>query len=62
MGPSYWLMVDVVFVEKFTHFVSLEELKSNPKLQGMLVLRRGMRLSIQSVEARHFEIIKKMGR
>lgn len=57
-----WMMVDVAYVEKFCHFVSLHELKANPALDGMLVLKRGMRLSIQPVEARHFEVVKKMGR
>ena len=60
-NPS-WLMVDVKFVEKFLHFVSLPALRANPKLKGLLVLKRGMRLSVQPVEKSHFEIIQKMGR
>ncbi|HKY62416.1 MAG TPA: EVE domain-containing protein [bacterium] len=57
-----WLMVDVKFVEKFPHFVSLAELRANTKLKDLLVLKRGMRLSVQPVEKAHFEIIQKMGK
>lgn len=57
-----WLMVDVEFVEKFPHLVSLAELKANPKLEGMYVTRRGMRLSVQPVEPAHFEEVVRMGR
>lgn len=56
-----WYMVDVAFVQKFKNFVSLEELKANPLLKGMLVIKRGMRLSVQPVEAKHFEIVRRMG-
>ena len=55
-------MVDIEFVEKFPHFVSLDELKKEPSLKGMVVLKRGTRLSVQPVEKGHFEIVKKLGR
>jgi len=57
--PS-WMMVDVEFVEKFKRFVRLDELKSNRKLQGMLVTKRGMRLSVQPVEKAHFDEVKRL--
>lgn len=57
-----WMMVDVEFVEKFPHFVGLDELRKEVRLQDMLVLQRGSRLSIQPVSADHFEIVRKMGR
>ncbi|MDO8608423.1 MAG: EVE domain-containing protein [Phaeospirillum sp.] len=56
-----WFMVDVQFVEKLPRFVSLEEIKRNPKLSGIMVAMRGSRLSIQPVSKAHFEIIQKMG-
>jgi predicted RNA-binding protein with PUA-like domain len=56
-----WFMVDLEFVEKFPNFVSLQELKTNSDLDGLMVIRRGMRLSIQPVDSRHFEIIRGMG-
>ena len=50
-----WVGVEVEFVRKFKNLVSLAELKANPKLKGMLVIKRGMRLSVQPVEQAHFE-------
>ena len=55
-----WFMVDVEFVEAFDRPVSLETLKSTPVLEGMLVTRRGQRLSIQPVKANHFRAIMKL--
>lgn len=55
-----WMMVDVEFVAKFPRFISLEELKSSPVLKGMLVAKRGIRLSVQPVEKKHFEAVLKM--
>ena len=57
-----WMMVDVAFMGKFKHFVSLEALKADKRLQDMLVLKRGMRLSIQPVDAKHFDIVRKTGK
>ena len=54
-----WFMVDVEFVEKFPALISLDALKADPKLAGMLVVRRGMRLSVQPVEAKHMRWIMK---
>ncbi len=56
-----WFMVDVKFDQKFKHFVSLEELKNDPKLSEMLVVQRGQRLSIQPVEKRHFDRVCRLG-
>ena len=49
-----WDRVDVEFVEKFPEFVTLEQLKSDPKCEGMLVIKRGMRLSVQPVQPAEF--------
>jgi len=57
-----WCMVDVEFVEKFPEILTLEEMHRNPSLEGLLVLKRGMRLSIQPVEKKHFDEILKMVR
>ncbi len=56
-----WLLVDVTWEADFTHFVSLEQMKNDPRLEGMLILRRGNRLSITPVEARHFKRICQLG-
>ncbi len=55
-----WLMVDVQFIEKFPRMVSLAELKDDPELEGMLVIKRGMRLSVQPVERKHFVRVLKL--
>jgi len=56
-----WVMVDVEFVEKFPHLVTLEEIKSSPQSEGMILIKRG-RLSVQPVEKRHFDWICRIGR
>ncbi len=55
-----WFCVDVSFVEKFKNPVSLDAIKFNPALDGMLVRARGSRLSIQPVSQKHFELVRKM--
>lgn len=57
-----WLMVDVGFVEKFPGIVPLDQLKEVKGLEDMLVIRRGMRLSIQTVTKREFDIVTRLGR
>lgn len=56
-----WMMVKVEFVEKFPHYVTLEELKADPHFEGMKVLQKGSRLSIMPVEPAHFKLICKLG-
>ena len=56
-----WFCTEVGFVEKFKELVSLQDLRDNDKLQEMLVLAKGSRLSVQPVDKKHFEIVKKMG-
>ncbi len=41
--------------------VDLEALKAERGLKEMLVTRRGTRLSVQPVEKRHFETVRRMG-
>lgn len=56
-----WFMVHVEYVEKAPHFVTLDEIKGNPRLQDMMVIRRSMRLSIQPVKSSHFQEIMRLG-
>ncbi len=55
-----WMMVDLQFVRKFKRPMSLEEMKRDPMLSGMLVLKRGMRLSVQPVSEKHFKHVDKL--
>jgi predicted RNA-binding protein with PUA-like domain len=56
-----WVMVDLAFVQAFRRVVTLDELRSDPRLDGLLVTKRGQRLSIQPVTPEHFQVIVKLG-
>ncbi len=56
-----WMMVDLKFVEKFAEMGTLDKLKATASLEGMLVTRRGQRLSVQPVESKHFKVVRKLG-
>ena len=56
-----WVMVDIEPISTMTS-VGLPELRSNGDLEGMPLLQKGQRLSVQPVNRIHFEIICKMGR
>lgn len=55
-----WYVVDLAFVERFPRLLPLEELKADPALEGMELLRRGSRLSVQPVSADHLARIRKL--
>lgn len=55
-----WYMVDVKLVSRFDRPIPLEELRKQPELEGMELLRRGSRLSVQPVEERFFRHIMDM--
>jgi predicted RNA-binding protein with PUA-like domain len=57
-----WYMVDIRFVEKFRHIVSLDTLKEAPGLEEMMVTKKGSRLSIQPVTKAEFDIVRKLGK
>ena len=57
-----WFGIELEFVESFERFVSLHELKKHVlQLKDLLVIRQGMRLSIQPLCRDHFKMIQKMG-
>ena len=55
-----WMLVNVQAVSVL-EFVPLEKMRQDPKLEGMMLLQRGSRLSIQPVSAPHFKHILKLG-
>jgi len=55
-----WMMVDIQPIIELTP-VSLQELRNNPELEGMPLLQRGQRLSVQPVSLNHFDIVCQMG-
>lgn len=56
-----WLAVRVGFVAKLGRLVSLEALKRDPALAGMLVLAKGQRLSVQPVTEAHYLRVLALG-
>lgn len=61
MEKPLWFMVDVAFVARFAEILPLERLKEDKSLEGIMVAKRGMRLSIQPVSEGHFKRICKLG-
>lgn len=54
-----WSVVDVKFLEQF-EIVSLQTMKDDPDLEGMLVLQKGSRLSVTPVDKTHFKHVLKI--
>jgi predicted RNA-binding protein with PUA-like domain len=54
-------MVDVEYVDTLPHLVSLDDLKSAPGLEDMVVTKRS-RLSVQPVRPEEHEIVVRIGR
>lgn len=57
-----WFQVDVRLEEEFAHPIPLSELRKVPELKDMMLLRKGVRLSVQPVSREEFEIIVSLGR
>ena len=57
-----WICVEVELVEKLPRLIPLDELRANPKLEGMKLFQRGMRLSVQPVSPAHYKAVVAMAR
>ena len=58
-----WMMVDVAFVERWTQPVPLARLKEEHEaLDGMRVIQKGQRLSVQPVDQIHYDRVVALGR
>ncbi len=57
-NPRWWC-VDVGFILRLQRELSLDELKAIDALEGMPLLMRGQRLSVQPVEDRYWKVILK---
>ncbi len=55
-----WFMVDVRFVKKLSRTISLQELKTQPELQDLALVRRGNRLSIMPLTRQQWDFILAM--
>ena len=55
-----WYMVDIEPVVGFDDSITLAQMRGNPMLEGMPLLARGQRLSVQPVSDEHFDEICEM--
>ena len=56
-----WFVVDVKLERKFAKPVTLAELRANAALEGMVLLRKGSRLSVQPVTPAEWKVVCRMG-
>ena len=56
-----WFMVDVKFLRKFKHLVTLKQMRSDAVLSDMQLLQKGNRLSILPIAKKHWTYIKNIG-
>ena len=52
-----WCLVDVEFVRKLGRTITLREIKETSGLDGLILTRKGNRLSIMPVNKEHWDII-----
>lgn len=52
-----WILVDIGFVRKYKHMLSINEMRSMTMLEKMTVLQKGSRLSITPVSGEEFTYI-----
>jgi predicted RNA-binding protein with PUA-like domain len=56
-GQSQWSMVDIHAIERFPRPIPLAELRGKPELEGMPLLQKGSRLSVQRVGAAEWNAV-----
>jgi predicted RNA-binding protein with PUA-like domain len=56
-AESPWSMVDIRAIERFPRPISLSELRTKPELEGMPLLQKGNRLSVQKVGAAEWNAV-----
>ena len=52
-----WQCVTVAYVEPLKHEVTLARMREDPRLVGMALLKRGQRLSVQSLTPDEWKIV-----
>ena len=55
-----WILVDVEFVRKFDRTITLAEIKEAKGLDGLILTRKGNRLSIMPIEKQHWSRLLRM--
>lgn len=54
--PPRWFCVDVKLIQKFSHIITLSQLRETFGLENMVVLRKGNRLSVMPVQVEEWKI------
>jgi predicted RNA-binding protein with PUA-like domain len=54
-----WFMRDIKFIKKLETMISITELRANPGLSNMIILKPGNRLSITPVTAQEWRVINR---
>ncbi len=57
-----WQMVDVKYIEPLARTVTLAEMRADPRLVGMALLKRGQRLSVQPVMPHEWAIVLELSK
>jgi predicted RNA-binding protein with PUA-like domain len=60
-GETDWFQVELKALQKLPRPVTLAEIRKTPALKEMLLIRRGMRLSVQPVTKAQYDAILKLG-
>lgn len=61
-GAPRWFQVEIRALRPLAHSVSLERIRRTAALGDMLLVRRGMRLSVQPVTEREYRTILRLSR
>jgi predicted RNA-binding protein with PUA-like domain len=61
-GESPWSMVDIRAVERLSRPVTLSEMRTKPELEGMPLLKKGNRLSVQQVGAAEWNAVLRLAK
>ena len=59
-GNPTWMLVDVRFAGKLKNPVTLEQIKREPALADMRLVKRGNRLSVFPIDPSHWDLIIEM--
>ena len=60
LSAPRWDMVDIQYRQTFKRSLSLDQLRQEPKLKGMVLLQKGSRLSVQPVTEAEWAIVLKL--
>lgn len=55
-----WDMIDLKYREKFPTSLPLDRLRQEPRLKGMVLLRKGSRLSVQPVSEAEWRVVTQL--